>query len=322
MKNKPKSKRILINYGLLIMLVFWGGCSDYDPAITQKEYNFQNDGISAEITLSPEKLKTSDVLEMTMTIRYPDKLKIRLPEKNSMPELVSSGVAQEQPQTFALIETHDSIPVLYEQGKLKQTRRILLQPGLPGIYRIPPMEISAYRGKEQLKELKIPALNIQVSSVLPAKLQSPSLRPIAPNIPATADKTIIYLSCLIIGGITAFVLIAFARNKNPATVPPREVALKSLTEINHTDAKTVMSDLDKIILTFFTAKLHIREPVPTNDVLLRFLEKKNVSKEQIKKIHSLIKKYDEMRFGNKKIIPEQTEKLVAKFAKLIEEFEI
>jgi hypothetical protein len=147
----------------------------------------------------------------------------------------------EQLEQFGIVDFTSTQPELMDGGKIRQSRRYVLEPFLSGEYIIPAMTIHFHKAdgsEDKVHELLTEELKVQVSSLLPEEAENLEIHEIAPpvDLPKPRPDWLWPLG----GGLAAVVLAAilmlvFKRRKSVEAAIPRlpahEIAFSELERL-------------------------------------------------------------------------------------------
>lgn len=128
----------------------------------------QGGGLSVSVELSAENIKTSELLELIVTVVHPPGIKVTLPE------------VERNLGGFTVCESHSFEPKLEVNGNVKLVRSYLLEPDLAGDYVVPAIELVGRLEDGTHIVVASPEVAVNVVSVLTSSADT--FQSIAPNV--------------------------------------------------------------------------------------------------------------------------------------------
>ena len=284
-------------------------------------YIFKNGMLKVDVYISSEELNTSELLKVNLYVNAPSNMHIILPERYAIIELPKSKLKNEilpLPKIpFSIYKMHDTAPELNSKGLLVQSRTILLEPGLPGVYMIPAMTISAVTSDNKKISIITSPFFIKVHSVLPGDNKKLDIKPIIQNLSDRSKGMALWLLLVFVGiSSTAFIII---HKKNRRRVKPDREALLlyELEKLQSSQPAILIGKLDTLIFDYFLFHYNISKSITSSDKLLDLLKDLNIGNHEFQEIEDLLNNYNSLRFSKDCITPEKAYFVSTQFTDII-----
>ena len=138
----------------LLMLMF--GCSPKDAVESPVEI-IKEEGIKIEIRSASQKLRTCDLLELTIDVVYPQSFKIKLPDSKA-----DFG-------DFSIYQINQNSPLAVNESSNHLSQVIILEPGLPASHQLPPLNFNFWNENNEQKTYSSKTLSFEVVSSINAE---------------------------------------------------------------------------------------------------------------------------------------------------------
>ena len=328
-----KKKNIILTICLALSLSIAGlnGCDTEqtteqaaEVATAENAANVQSESrdtvagpVKANVTLTPSSPTLGDQVTLTLTVHAPNQVTVHMPAFG------------EQLGRFSIVEFKPS-QKLEEDGSTTQIQAYTLDLPMSGKLRIPSLLVefedhrpdSEYGNKVQ--ELLTEEFSFNVTSVLPENEIVSELAPPMPALPElvlpednkVSVGTIVAACCAFIAILAA--LVIFSRKKaKQIIIPPHEIALKALDELENEPYPKEMEGIDQwfvklsgILRQYIEARFALNAPCQTTEEFFALANQSSaLSQEQKLSLRRILEKSDRVKFAT--YLPEQKESLDA-----------
>lgn len=160
---------------LAVMMTCLYGCRHQSEKMDPPGYsqNVSAEGLDVSLTTSTQEISSSQMLDVTLTVRYPQQYKVSLPE---IPDKWGGLI---------VYATRDEPEVMGADLKVQVSRTYTLEPDLVGRSRLEPLAVVAINDKGQSIKVECSSIEMTVLSVLGQGDRK--MRDIAPDQPELAD---------------------------------------------------------------------------------------------------------------------------------------
>lgn len=242
------------------------------------------------VSLSATNIASSGQIRMMIDVHAPEGSDVVVPELGGLVVPFSVGDGYSEPVQF--------LP----NGKLLHRRVWILLPGLPGETVFQPVEIQV--GSDAVKTK---AVNVSVSSLLPAGIEKPEIKDIVAPVellPEEKKRQQIKYILLAFSGSVAFLALVLhwmSRPKRRVVLAPDEAALQALGTLPE-DALARIDETRRILIEYLERQFEIRTAGKTTGEIIRNIPKYPLLGRRIRLVNELTTN-DLIRFSNR--IPER-----------------
>jgi len=227
---------------LLILLLFAAGCSHKpsasemaEPSAPAISRQYRDGPLTVVLSASETNITTAGRIKLTLDVQTPGNVGVVLPEIENLFD------------PFTLADSYEEQPRTLRNMKVLHRWVFLLDPGLPGHYALPPLEIAA-----GASFVRTDPLCVTVNSVLPADLEELKIKDIYPLVTLLPQQR--RMRHYVFIGLGLFLLIAAAaiairvrrRILTVPPIPPHEAALQALGNLPP-DAIARIHELNRIL---------------------------------------------------------------------------
>ena len=281
----------------LFLLIF--GCSPKDADESPVE-RIEGDGIKIEIRSSSQKLRTCDLLELTIDVVYPQSFKIKLPDSKA-----DFG-------DFSLYQINQNSPLAVNESSKHLSQVIILEPGLPAKHKLPPLNFDFWNEKNEQQTYSSKTLSFDVVSSIDAA-KNKEIEDIITHTDKSGNTVVIVGSSAL--AMTILYLLFFCKPEGKDTLDEVAVALENIRQLGKLPESEILKQLPGKCAHFIKAKYSIQQSSGNLDVMIDSLEDKEVKG----KLKELLQRYNKLRYSSKEIDKEGLRNVLSSFEDLFQE---
>lgn len=266
---------ILIMATVLILAVTGIGCKQDQATTSQKpagiEKDYRQGPVEVVLETDQKTITIADMLNLSIAVLAESKDSVKLPEFD------------EKVGDFSIKSSHQPVPELEDDGRVRYEKSLILEPFLAGTYTIPALDVTVTRpDKDAAAPLTIRTepVQIEVKSVLPADAK-PALHEIQP--PVSLPGRIYWwiagaaaAALLLIGGFFGFSVYRKRKAGSilPEARPPHEIARAALRDLLARDLleqgayKAFYLELSVILRRYIENRFALKAPEQTTPEFL------------------------------------------------------
>jgi len=302
---KGKEILFLMPFSILFLVL---ACQKIPDIEEEKGVTLQSqaEDVSASMHISSDSINTSELLQVDLTVSYPESVKLVFPE---------IGETTDQWGGFRIFERRNQPDKLDEEGRIIATRSYTLEPDLPGETEISDFTIKAIRSDGSEVMLEIAAVSIEVVSVL--ALGDNDMRDISVNDGvAHRDRSTLWW-WLMVSGILILIGATFVWKffKKQKQAPEGKSVLEGFEKLHLAPADEVMNGIETAVCQVISEKYYLQIKKMDFDGLNVALDKENI---EIPCWLESVVLYERLKYNVEPVSDKQAHQLYAKFAKLLE----
>ena len=288
------------NWSIFVLLIFIFSCSEVEESNTISEL-VKQDSKKIRLSFSTDQLRTCDLLEVSIEVRYPQNLTVKMPGS-----VDSYG-------DFSPYGINLGSPVAINEKLNRLTQIIILEPGMPGTHKLPPMNFTFFDENGEKSILSSKEKTFNVKSVLPEN-HSGAMEEIV------VFKNRVEYELIILGVLLIFSPVIYLATKKIPTLPTEseklEEAYQGFAKLKDLQAEELLNQLPKSVAVFLKKKFSLQE---TSDNLHLIIPKLGLSEKHQNDLNATLRGYEEIRYSSKEQKEEQIHIVWQSFDSLLKE---
>ena len=238
--------------------------------------SFEQGGVSLDMALTRRDLTPAQQTALRLDLTADEDLALAWP---NLPEEMGG---------FTVVDERFDQNALVDDGRIRRTRHVTLEPFLPGDYVIPTLSFAWTNSAGKQLELLTEPISVRVRSVLPPETTREAMHEIAPPVSLPVPFFDSLTAKLILGMTVVTLLAALAayllhRNRTgpdlppPSIVPPDEMALNELAQLESRNLpgkgliKPFYQSISDILRRYIEGQFGIDAPEQTTEEFLASL---------------------------------------------------
>lgn len=290
-----------VRYFILLLSFLLFSCTE-SREVDQAAELIQSGEIEIKISPSSKSIRTCDLLELSIELKYPQTYKVKLPD------------SKDDFGDFLVYQIHQNSSVAINEKLNFLSQVIILEPGLPADHRIPSLSFNFWNDKNEQSILKSKAQSIAVTSILTAG-KNTDIEDIITETDNANHSVAIIGTVALLSTVTYFVF--FCKVDEEEKDKALKEALNNFHSLEKLADKELLRELPKACCLFLKERYKIQS-LPNNlDVIIKALSDKN---EQLsKKLTTLNDSYIKLRYSSEATDKKELADLYSSFDSLFEE---
>ncbi len=265
---------------------------------------------------SDKEISTSDFLTLKIYAEAASGHHIIFPDLSVLTELKESQIKNGY-KAFSVFCDEESALMLKKDGKIMQTRTIILAPALPGKYLIAgfDMKSASISGKEQ--SVSVMPIVMKVVSVLPEDKKLLTLKPIVSLDDEKSSRNLWVCVGLCIIILSLFLAIKI-KNKSRVALDRNKELIAEFQDLRSSQPVVIIRKLERLMIDYFSFKYNLSTNIASLDALIMILlDTQVIELAEKAKIIQLFDRYNNLRFSKELITSSNVDALCADFAEII-----
>ncbi len=241
MQSKSTSRGLLsfmLLVGALTALMLGCGSPSEEDALEKVTREVSKDGLHVRISLSSDKISSSEMLRVELVVRCAESLSVALPEVG------------EKWGEFFIFDSRTRPAKLGDDGMVVTGRSYVLEPDLPGEFKLLGLRVKAVGPDAKTIEVQTESIPVQVTSVLASA--DIKLRDIAANERVEAETSRWPIALLISNVVVVMCLLILRRCWKKKQAKTDDHAARDFRNLKSASASEVMSRIERIVCQLFS----------------------------------------------------------------------